>query len=555
MNWQSKGLSFWRGAPGEWLSAVAGGAQFCLASPETAARLAESARRLLSLLIRDDLASLLVLLHAQADEEWEALSPWYRRRIEESCGALSAHATAGNVLEEVSLWIKKLHRRLQVQSAEAVRMNAGTALSASIAIAAAECGGDLALAEFACDATAEGDAAVERILSGDWRRCFESVGGAKLLGGQICQTLGRRISLEVLLPFLSKKSWTIDRQNLADAEIRRTGDRQLTVRRADETGPANGPRETAGLLLSAVYTSRLETPADDMIHLVHEDRRSMRGNECDASWRRLIDAYGLPSPQLPAAPCEATLQIEVPWKWAEAWCHAPLKRDAAYLDKFMQLSLAMQEMTRHWLPALCLSEASRFDSPNLVLPLLVYAASQPYVERKHAEFGYGAMSPNMVQRAAASASARLPEILSPLYQGLLASGRVRTAEFYSPDRAKLIISAVQRQPRALAALLAGDSFLLEYCFQIAGMCRELRAVAGRNPAQALRKLSQFSDEIVKACQRGMKKLYADEAYRGLGTIYLLEATRVLAGGSIGSGLRASLTIETSAGMRRYEAAA
>jgi len=164
----------------------------------------------------------------------------------------------------------------------------------------------------------------------------------------------------------------------------------------------------------------------------------------------------------------------------------------------------MQEMTRHWLPALYLTSPAQFDSPNAVLPLLVYAASRPYVARNGAEFGYGALSPNMVQRAAASASPRLPEILTPLYESLKASGRPRTAEFYSPERAKLIVSSVQRQPRALATLLAGDTFLLEYCFQIAGMCREVRGLAARNPAQALRRLSQFSGEIVKACRRGVK---------------------------------------------------
>ena len=249
------------------------------------------------------------------------------------------------------------------------------------------------------------------------------------------------------------------------------------------------------------------------------------------------------------------LRIEAPWRWAEAWCHAPVKRDAGYLDKFLRLSLAMQEMTRYWLPALYLSSPDRFDAPNIALPLLAYAASRPRVERKNAEFGYGALSPAMVQRAASSATQRLPEILAPIHAALQASGRARTAEIYAPDRAKLIVSAVLRKPRPFAALLAGDTFLLEYCFQIAGMCRELRALARRNPARAVRKLSQYSGEIVKKCQRGMRKTYADESYGGLGALYLLEATRVLAGGSVESGFRASLTVEASAGVRRREDAA
>jgi hypothetical protein len=221
----------------------------------------------------------------------------------------------------------------------------------------------------------------------------------------------------------------------------------------------------------------------------------------------------------------------------------------------MHLSLTMQEMARHWLPALCLTDAGQFDAPNTVLPLLVYAASQPYADRRKGEFGYDTMSPFRVERAAASAAGRLPELLDPLYRGLKASGRSRTAEFYSPERARLIISAVQRKPRPLAALLAGDMFFLEHCFQLTALSRELRAVAGRNPAQALRKLAQASEEIVKTRLRGMKRHYSDQACHGLGAVYLLEATRVLAAGTPGAGSRACLTVETGTGVQRIEAAA
>ena len=606
-----QGTAFWSGAAGEWLNAVAGCTRGDLASPEAAARLTGTARKVLALLIRDDLARLLVRLRGEAEREWDSLAPWYRRRIEESCGALSArqemtvparaelasrdpvahalacsagtpagifrtstrvstrHAKAcatrsgarssdgrsRNVIEEVSLWMRKLHQRLRRYSEDAVRQSAQAALSAALDAKAAGSAGSRALAEFTVDPTSHGDLAAKRVLAGDWGPGFERASGAKLFDGQISHTLGRRIGVEVLLPFLSRKSWKLDRESLAKAEFRQSGNAQLALLRKDEAES----RTTASLLLSAVYASRSEMPADDTIHMVHEDRRSLRGDECDAFWLRLVGAYGLHPPQLPAssadAPCEAALRIQIPWRWAEAWCHAPLKRDAGYLDKFLQLSLAMQEMTRYWLPALYLSSPVRFDSPNAVLPLLVYAASRPYADRKRAEFGYSAMSPSMIQRAASSASQRLPEILAPLHRSLLASGRLKTAELYSPHRAKLIVSAVQRQPRALATLLAGDAFLLEHCFQIAGMCRELRAVAGRNPARALGKISQFSEDIAKACHKGMKKFYANLAYRDLGTIYLLEATRVLAGGSVRTGLRASLTIETSAGIRRYQDAA
>jgi hypothetical protein len=552
---QRQGPSFWHGATGEWLNAAAGGTLGCLTSTGIAARLAEPARRVLSLLIRDDLAALLVRLRAAADEEWAALARWYRSRIEESCGTLSPDLSSCQVVDEVSLWMRKLHQRLLLKSMEAACLRAQEALPAAILAPASDSGESVTLVDVAIASSPDGDDVVDRILQGDLRPCLESSRGVRWLDGRLGHIHGRRIAVEVLLPFFQKKSWTASREALATAEIRRTGDGQLTVSGSSGTEDWSASQESAALLLSAVLTSRTEAPPDDTIHMVHEDRRTLQGNAADIPWLRLIRAYGLSVPELPGRPCEATLRVKVPWNWSEAWCHAPLKRDSGYLEKFMNLSLTMQEMARHWLPALCLTDPEQFDAPNAVIPLLVYAASQPYADRRKGEFGYDAMSPFRVERAAASAAGRLPELLDPLYRSLKASGRSRTAEFYSPDRTRLIVSAVQRRPRPLAALLAGDTFFLEHCFQLAALSRELRAVAGRNPTQALRKLAQASQEIVKTGLRGMKRIYPNEAYHGLGDVYLLEATRALASGAAGAGFRASLTLEAGNGVQRIEAAA
>lgn len=556
---QHDGPAFWRGTAGELLNIAAGSAMACVTTPVTAARLIEPARKVLSLLIRDDLASLLVRLRAVADEEWAVLAPWYRSRIEESCGTLSADLGVERVMDEVSLWMKKLQQRIHLRSLEAVRQRAQAAISSEIVTSVSEGCGSVILADMAVASSTEGDRIVGRILSGNLRSCLEPSSppslGVRLLSGLLNDIRGRRIAVEVLLPFFQKKSWATAREDLAAAEIHQTGDGQLTIAGSGGTDEWSVARETAALLLSAVFSSRSEAPSDDMIHMVHEDRRTLQRNEADVAWLRLIRAYGLSAPELPAGRCEATLRVEAPWNWAEAWCHLPVKRDAGYLDKFMHLSLTIQEMARHWLPALCLATPQQFDAPNAVLPLLVYAASQPHANLRKAELGYDALSPFRVERAAASAVGRLPELLEPLYQCLRASGRSQIAEFYSPDRARLIVSAVQRKPRPLAALLAGDTFFLEHCFQLTTICRELRAVAGRNPVQALRKLAQASEEIVKASLRGLKRHYPNQMYHGLGTVYLLEATRALASGAAGAGFRASLTLETGTGVQRFAAAA
>ena len=549
-----EGPSFWHGPTGEWLNAT-GGTLACLTSHGIAARLAEPARVLLSLLIRDDLARLLVRLRAAADEEWAALAPWYRARIEASCGSLSPELGSCHVVEEVSLWMRKLHQRLHAKSMEAACLRAQEALPAALLAHASDNGESEALADVAITASPDGDELVDRIVQGDLRPCLDSPRGVRLFNGRLGHVHGRRIAVEVLLPFFQKKSWTTSREALATADIRRTGNGRLTVSGSGGTQDWNAAQESAALLLSAVLTSRTEAPSDDTIHMVHESRRTLQGNAADVAWLRLVRAYGLSVPELPARACEATLRLQVPWNWAEAWGYAPLKRDARYFEKFMHLSLTLQEMARHWLPALYLADPAQFDAPNAVLPLLVYAASQPHADRRKGDFGYDALSPFRVERAAASAAGRLPELLDPLYRSLKASGRSRTAEFYSPDRTRLIISAVQRKPRPLAALLAGDTFFLEHCFQLAALSRELRAVAGRNPTQALRKLAQASQEIVKTRLRGMKRHYPDQTHHGLGAVYLLEATRTLAAGTAGGGFRASLTLEAGNGVQRIEAAA
>lgn len=547
-----KGPAFWRGSMGEWLNAVAGGTMARFAAPRMAGRLAASATKIQWLLTRRDLARLLVRLRAAADEDWAVLAPWYRSRIEESCGALSPDLRPDRVADEVNLWMRKLHQRLHQSAVEVARQRAQAALSAAVASTDSNLGAATALADLAIGSGPKGDEIVDRVLGGDLRPCLDS-GQDASQGDVLNQFHGRRIAIEILLPYFQKQLWMRERENLAAAEIIQTGDGQLTVTRNGWTENWSAPLERAELLLSAVFASRAEAPADDTLHMVHEDRRALQGNESDVAWLRLIRAYGLTPPRLPAGSCEATLRVEIPWNWAEEWCRVPLTRDAGSVDRFIRLSLAMQEMARHWLPALCLRSPEQFEAPKEVLPLLVYAASQPHANRRRAEYGYDAMSPFRVERAALSAASRLPELLDPIYRSLKASGHPETAELYSPDRARLIVAAVRKRPRLFTALLAGDTFFLEHCFQITTLSRELLSVAGRNPARALRKLAQSSEEIVKTSLRGVKRHYPSEAYHGLGSLYLLEATRALSEGA--EGFRASLTVETGTGVQRLEAAA
>ena len=552
------GPAFWRTTLGEWLNGVAGGRLGRLTSTEIALRLAGSARKLCSLLIRDDLAKMLVRLHAAADSEWASLGSWYRSRLAESCGKLRVNPAPGQVIDEVNLWLKKLQTRLLQRSWEAAHVAVQEALATATATADSRGGERLLLADLCCASTPKNNETLERILSGDLRPCLVAsvpgCSGVRPLIGLLNSIEGRRIGIQVLLPLLPKSDWAVAREDLARTEIQHTGSGQLTVTGSCLAAAECLAQESAEMLLGAVFTSRAEAPADDMLRMSHEAHRTLVGNEADVTWLRLVRAYGLAIPEEQTMPCEATLRADLPWNWAEAWSDAPAKRASGELGRSIQLSVAMQEMARHWLPALHLSTPEQFDAPGTVLPLLVYAASQPQVSKRKAEFGYDPLSPRRVEQAAASARGKLPELLEQIYKCLLASGRSQIAECYSPERAELIISAVQRRPRTLTALLAGDLFLWEHCLQITTVCREFRALASRNPARALRKLKQAAEEIVKASRRGLSRHYPAQTCRGLGAVYLLEATRVLAG-CTGGAFRASLSIEHRATAQGLEAAA
>jgi hypothetical protein len=552
---ESQGDAFRDSVAGRWLSAVSGTSLAGLGEARTTQRLAAAAAHVSSLLKRVKLTELLVRLRREAEMEWGALAPWYRDRIAASCGELSAETGAANVLESVNLWMKRLRDRLWHEAAEAARRRVASELRAGELPAWLDRSSEeIPLADVAFSAGDHSGAALERALEGDLRPGLAD-GGGLLVGGSALSAYQGCVPVEIVLPFLHKRTWHMERERLAEAPIRHTAAGRLSVDPPAFPGEATSPRESVTLLLSAVFTARSEAPADDLIHLSYEDRRLVCRDEPNSPWLRLLGAYGLPAPVLPPQPCEATLTIQAPWRWAEVWSRMPLKREAESADRFLRLSLALQEMGRYWVPALCLADVERYEAPSVVWPILVYAASQPYADRKRGQYGYDPMIPNSVQRAAATALGSLAELLAPIHRGLRAAGRAGAAEHYAPGRARQIVATVQRHPRSFANLLAGDSFFLEHCFHVAGLARELRPLAQRNPAQGLRKLAQFTADVVKASQRGLRRLHADGSCRDLGSLYLLEATRILTGDSMNDGLRVSLMLETAEGVQRLQIAA
>jgi len=250
----------------------------------------------------------------------------------------------------------------------------------------------------------------------------------------------------------------------------------------------------------------------------------------------LCKAYGLGLPNTGAA-----LTLSVPLVWAEEWAQVPLQRDARYFERFHVLSLALQEMGRHWLPAVALRDGACFEDLAAAQAMLVYAASEPSAERRTASYGYEAMSPRAVERCALTAAKRLPELLDGVHAELLSAGATELAQEYVPERARLIIGIVARQHKGLAVLLAADAIHLEQCFHMVDAARETTRWERRNPARAMRKLMQAAERMAQARQRAGRRLAGGSE---LGEVYLIEATRVIANGQQAGAFEARLVVES-----------
>jgi len=204
------------------------------------------------------------------------------------------------------------------------------------------------------------------------------------------------------------------------------------------------------------------------------------------------------------------------------------------------LAAALQSFGRHWIPVLQLRRLKDLAMHEKALSVLVYAASTPLADRRRGSYGYESMSPLSVRLCAASAIRRLPALLAPIHAQLLAAGNVRLAEEYDPARTNLIIAAVQRKPRTLAGLLFFDAFLLDQAIHLASLAREIVRVRRKNPTRALRGIRVRAERFAMKFEGAMKRLPPEVPLRDLAPLFILEATRLAAGGTTEKGFEIQL---------------
>ena len=352
--------------------------------------------------------------------------------------------------------------------------------------------------------------------------CAAATSESPLLDGN---GLCRPTVLELHLPFIDRKHWNTRWEALAHAEVETGADGRLTACLAP-----NKNTYQSTLLFAAWLLPRARTGFS--FSLSYNDRRRLSFQQARSAALPLLRGCGF-DPELGrwletahsetgAQDLEIALALALPGQLAEAWLEVPGERDPNFFPVFAAVSVAVQQALRRWLPYIYFSDLERYDDPARAYPLLVYQCTPPFPGQPRAAFTYDLMDRENTPLRRRSTRRELIARLGSLQQLLLAAGKPKTAERYSPQAAKAILAAVERQPRLLNGLLLADTFFVDALIRLGLAAREFNI-----QRQAVKELARFSEDFVATFHHRLRRLYGGQDFPSLGALLLIEATRAL----------------------------
>lgn len=539
----------------QWIEAAAGCPLTRLNTPDAWARLHEAAALLDRLTNTSKLnntaagiLTLLLRLPGIAEQELQraAPAPWALTRLQQLLGL---GLRPQSLVNRAAAWIP-LRNRIYQSAKDALQKQLPAELS--VLLEASTGGSALVDASFSIDAA--GLQHLHRILAGDLTALYGPPSpGLTVRHGLLTHHLRRTRHIELHLPIVSSRSWRDGLNALTSAEVVcDSAGRLLTCYSTarDFHQVANECQST--MIFAAAFAARDSGPINDNFNLTFEDTRKVSAAGHHQAWFRVLRAYGLDRPELPADPVQATLTLTLPGRFAGVWATAPHSRDTEYVPTMCRISRAMQAAVRHWLPTLYFADLERYRTPSAAFPLLAYQYSAPYTEVKGHRLSYDFMSIEAILKALNSAGPGLRQALPELQHALEAAGMKHLVPTYDPKYVTRILSSVQAQRRNFTALLAADSFFIEEMVRLADMTCELRALCHCKPAMAIRNLNRYSTDLVKSLHGHLHRLYAGDDFVALGSVLLLAATSALAGGSKGPiPIKATLRLDHPEGARIY----
>jgi hypothetical protein len=535
---------------GQWLEAVTGVALSAPLPASSLENLRAGASLLRALQSKPFILRLLNQLCSRTPRmpDLQSLLPWAERRLRALLGETPSPA---DLPKHVAAWTALRDR---VYNAAREALDQKLPLELSVLLERSSGGSALADVSFRFDPS--GLALFQRVLQGDLTPLFSEHSYAsclRLRNGLLTHHIRRARQVEIHLPFLGRKQLQRSLEAMARAEVSHDGSGRVLVYGVEATDQSsrNNERQTT-LMFSAALTVSGGEPRNDNCRFAFTDIRNSGPGQHQESWLRMLEAYGLPAPALPAAPWRATLNITLPGELAEVWANAPHSKDVSFMPVMCRVSRIIQASMRRWLPTIYLSDLDRFRSPTVVHPLLAYQCSAPYTGAKKGEFAYDFMDDASRLKALNSSAVRLPAALAAIQQTLRQAGKPRWADFYDPRDVRALLESVNRKQINFMSLLAADAFFIEELVGLTDCGRKLRAAAQHSPKDTVKLLTKSSADLVATFQRRLRRLYGGDDFVALGSLFLVEATAALSGDSGPKApIAATLTIESAEGRQLY----
>ncbi len=362
---------------------------------------------------------------------------------------------------------------------------------------------------------------------------------------ELREALVEPVRLRVCLPFLRRREWTRRREAVFGGVARVEPDGTIAVMRREDVAPASRNFDQAMLLLALAQPSDEHAVATGRISF--SDERAVPGRLLAGVLPPVLAAYGLDAEDVARrlGDCLAarkdeiavSLGVSLPASAAACWRRAPLEKDPAFFTTYSCISVAVQKTLRTWLPYLHFSQGRHYETAATAVPLLVYAASEPFPGKPKQEFVYDVLNEQRLAQFFRTAAKRLPNELEQKSRWLRAAGSEEAAVRYAPARAGKFVEAQAARPRAVMRLVAAEAWIVNALVNLG--CRLARETPERLDPVLL------AENLVKDLHARLRKLHAGQDFLEAVPLILISATSALSAAS-GQPVRPELTLRLRA---------
>jgi hypothetical protein len=377
--------------------------------------------------------------------------------------------------------------------------------------------------------------AVEQILLG--RLSQNRRGDEKALR----EALAEPVRLVVCLPFLRRREWSRRREAVLGGVVRVEPDGTIAVVRREDVAPASRNLDQAVLLLSLAQPSQEHAVATGRMSF--SDERTVAGHLLAGILPPVLAAYGLDAAETAGwlGDCMAarhdeiavSLSVSIPASAAACWRCTPSEKDPAFFTTYAGISVAVQKTLRTWLPYLHFSQGCHYETAPMAIPLLVYAASEPFPGKPKQEFVYDVLNEQRMAQFFRTAAKHLPSDLEHRSRWLRAAGSEEAAARYAPARAGKFVEAQAARPRAVMRFVAAEAWIVNALVNLG--CTLARETPGQLDPVLL------AENLVKDLHARLRKLHAGQDFLEAVPLILIAATSAL-GAACGRPVRPELRV-------------